>query len=167
MISDELFKDLNLWLNQHLYRKPARCSNGSAAKYLCGIDGTRLSLPYTEELYKKYRQRDDKGYNLARGLFVTDLVNRTIVMADMYPNKTEERKAALESLTSDTFPYPLLFTVFVMDRGYPSLYTMNWFAKEYRRVHNTRRRDSNAGCRLYGLGQILGNRDFKALAQPS
>ncbi len=59
-------------------------------------------------------------------------------MADMYPNKTEERKAALESLTSDTFPYPLLFTVFVMDRGYPSLYPMNWFAKEYRRVHNTR-----------------------------
>ncbi len=42
-------------------------------------------------------------------------------MADMYPNKTEERKAALESLTSDTFPYPLLFTVFVMDRGYRAL----------------------------------------------
>ena len=116
LISDELFKDLNLWLNQHLY-ETGTVQQWKCGKYLCGIDGTRLSLPYTEELYKKYRQRDDKGYNLARGLFVTDLVNRTIVMADMYPNKTEERKAALESLTSDTFPYPLLFTVFVMDRA--------------------------------------------------
>lgn len=142
LISDELFKDLNLWLNQHLY-ETGTVQQWKCGKYLCGIDGTRLSLPYTEELYKKYRQRDDKGYNLARGLFVTDLVNRTIVMADMYPNKTEERKAALESLTSDTFPYPLLFTVFVMDRGYPSLYLMNWFAKNTGGFIIRARRDTN------------------------
>lgn len=142
LISDEYFKDLNLWLNQLL------CHTGTVQEwqcgmYLCGIDGTRLSLPYNDDLYGKYRQRDDKGYNLARGLFVTDLVNRTIVMAGMYPNKTEERKAALAALTSDDFPYPLQSTVFVMDRGYPSLYLMNWFAKSTGGFIIRARRDTN------------------------
>lgn len=62
LISSELFRDLNTWLlstaeQQNLFKK------WRGNRYLCGIDGTRLSLPYTPALYKKYRQRKDKSYN--------------------------------------------------------------------------------------------------------
>lgn len=125
-VSCELFRDLGTWL--------LKTADGHGifpkwhhGKYLCGIDGTRLSLPYTHELYNKYRGRTDKGHNLARGVFVTDLVSRTILSADMVPNRTEERKAALNLLTRHGMPLDIKSTVFVMDRGYPSLQLMNWF----------------------------------------
>ena len=125
-ISAELFRDLNTWLvstslQQRFFKK------WHGGKYLCAIDGTRLSLPYTPGLYKKYRQRTDKSYNLARGVFITDPINRTILQADIVPNKTEERKAALELISRNEFPYDIQSSVFVMDRGYPSLRLMNWF----------------------------------------
>lgn len=125
-VSCELFRDLNTWLlrtadSHDIFSK---WHNG---KYLCGIDGTRLSLPYTPELYEKYRGRADKGHNLARGVFITDLVSRTILSADMVPNKTEERKAALGLLTRHEMPIDIKSAVFEMDRGYPSLMLMNWF----------------------------------------
>ena len=41
-----------------------------------------------------------------------------------------------------------------MDRGYPSLYLMNWFVKNTGGFIITRPpRLQPAGCRLYGLGQ--------------
>lgn len=141
-ISGALFKDLNSYL-MTLALKSGILKLWKGKKYLCGIDGTRLSLPYTPELYKLYRGRDDKDHNLARGAFVTDLMNRVIVSADIYPNKTEERKAALNLLASSEFPYPLQSTVFVMDRGYPSLYLMNWFHKHTGGFIMRARRDTN------------------------
>lgn len=142
-ISDRLFRELNGWLvGQTL--NTGIIKTWKCGKYLCGIDGTRLSLPYTPELYRRYRGRSDKGHNLARGAFVTDLVNRLIVSADIYPNKTEERKAAIELLGSPDFPYPLQDTVFVMDRGYPSLYLMNWFHRNTGGFVIRARRDTNA-----------------------
>lgn len=127
-ISDLLFRDMNDWLIKDCLASGV-LSTWMHGKYLCGLDGSRVSLPYTPVLYKKYRERDDKGHNLARAAFITDLVNRVIVKADLYPNKREERKSGLELLTSSEFPYPLLSTIFVMDRGYPSLFIMNWFKK--------------------------------------
>lgn len=128
LISDELFRDLNTFLLKEADAK-GLIPRWHGGRYLCGIDGTRLSLPYTPDLYKKYRQRSDRGHNLARGVFVTDLLGRTIVAADIVPNNTEERKAALALLCSHEFPMDLQSTVFVMDRGYPSLFLMNWFHK--------------------------------------
>lgn len=125
-ISSEFFRDMNTWLIRHS-ADTGFFTTWKQGLHLCGIDGTRLSLPYTPALYKKYRQRNDRNHNLARGVFITDLLNRTIVAADMVPNKTEERKAALNLLTHEEFPLNLQSTVFVMDRGYPSLYLMNWF----------------------------------------
>ena len=125
-ISSEFFRDMNTWLIRHSAQSGI-FATWKQGLHLCGIDGTRLSLPYTPALYKKYRQKEDKNHNLARGVFITDLLNRTIVAADMVPNKTEERKAALNLLTYGEFPLDLKSTVFVMDRGYPSLYLMNWF----------------------------------------
>lgn len=143
LISDRLFRDLNEWLvRESSYT--GMLKTWKCGRYLCGIDGTRLSMPYTPELYRLYRGRMDEGYNLARGAFVTDLVNRLIVSADIFPNKTEERKAAIGLLTSSDFPYPLQFTVFVMDRGYPSLYLMNWFHRNTGGFIIRARRDTNA-----------------------
>lgn len=127
-ISSDIFKDLNMWLNKRMYDAGA-LKTWHGGKYLCGIDGSILSLPYTPELYTKYMERDDKGHNMARGIFINDLVNRTLMMADFYVYKTEERKAALQLMSEQTLPYPMQQTVFVMDRGYPSLQMMNWFAK--------------------------------------
>lgn len=141
-VSCELFRDLNTWLlrtadSHKIFQK---WHNG---KYLCGIDGTRLSLPYTPKLYEKYRGRTDKGYNLARGVFITDLVSRTIMSADMVPNKTEERKAALNLLTQHQMPIDIKSTVFEMDRGYPSLKLMNWFHNNTGGFIIRARRDTN------------------------
>lgn len=142
LISSELFRDLNTWLlstasRQGLFKK------WHGDRYLCGIDGTRLSLPYTPALYKKYRQRNGKSYNLARGTFITDLINRTILAADIVPNKTEERKAALKLISEHEFPLDLQSAVFVMDRGYPSLQLMNWFHEHTGGFVIRARRDSN------------------------
>ena len=125
-VSSELFRDLNIWLlkTADSHNIFPQWHNG---KYLCGIDSTRLTLPYTPELYEKYRERTDKGYSLARGVFITDLVSRTILSADIVPNKTEERKAALSLLEEHEMPLDIKAAVFVMDRGYPSLQLMNWF----------------------------------------
>lgn len=123
-VSSTLFKDLNQFLIK-TSREVEILKTWRRGKYLCGIDGSRLSLPYTPDLYKKYRGREDKGHNLARASFITDLVNRLIVGAGIFPNKTEERKAAISLLDDPNFPYPLQLTVFVLDRGYPSLYLMN------------------------------------------
>lgn len=142
LISGDLFRDLYLWLDKKIIEYGA-VNTWRCGKYLCGIDGTRLSLPYTPELYRKYRGRDDKGHNLARGVFITDLINRVIVMAEIFPNKTEERKAAMEVMNGNLFPYPLQNTVFVMDRGYPSLWLMNWFAKNTGGFIIRARRDTN------------------------
>lgn len=141
-VSSELFRDLNTWLlktsDEHgIFQK---WLNG---KYLCGIDGTRLSLPYTPELYEKYRGRTDKGHNLARGVFITDLISRTILLADMVPNKTEERKAALNLLIQHEMPIDIKSTVFEMDRGYPSLMLMNWFHTNAGGFVIRARRDTN------------------------
>lgn len=141
-VSSELFRDLNTWLlgtadNNNIFQK------WSDGIYLCGIDGTRLSLPYTPELYQKYRGRTDKDHNLARVVFVTDLVNRTILAADLLPNKTEERKAALNLLTQHKLPVDIKSAVFVMDRGYPSLFLMNWFHKNTGGFIIRARRDTN------------------------
>ena len=141
-VSSLLFRDLNDWIINEM-ADSQMAKTWKRGKYLCGIDGTRLSLPYTPELYKLYRERDDKGHNLARGAFITDLVNRVIIRADIYPNKTEERKASLELLTSGEFPYPLQSTVFVMDRGYPSLQLMNWFNDNTAGFIIRARRDTN------------------------
>ena len=141
-ISSDLFRDLNLWLNRNL-SETGCLKKWKKGRFLCGIDGTRLSLPYTPELYGKYRGRNDKGHNLARGVFITDLINRIIVKADLYPNKTEERKAALMTMTETPFPYPLQQTVFTMDRGYPSLQLMNWFAINTGGFIIRARRDTN------------------------
>lgn len=141
-ISSELFRDLNTWLlktadSHNIFSK---WLNG---KYLCGIDGTRLTLPYTPKLYEKYRGRTGKGYNLARGVFITDLVSRTILSADMVPNRTEERKAALNLLTQHGLPIDIKSSVFEMDRGYPSLALMNWFHKNTGGFIIRARRDTN------------------------
>ncbi len=141
-VSSELFRDMNTWLlrtadSHNIFPKWHK------GKYLCGIDGTRLTLPYTPELYEKYRGRTDKGYNLARGVFITDLVSRTILSADMVPNKTEERKAALNLLIRHELPIDIECSVFVMDRGYPSLFLMNWFHKNTGGFIIRARRDSN------------------------
>ncbi|WP_289826097.1 IS4 family transposase [uncultured Duncaniella sp.] len=112
-------------------------------KFLANIDGTRISLPYTKELYSKYRQRDDKGHNLARMTVITDSLNKIIISAGMVPNNTEERKAALSLLRDEPFPYPLDKTIFTMDRGYPSLYLMNWFHENTAGFIIRSRRDSN------------------------
>lgn len=125
-ISDELFRHLNCYLLKTAYTM-GYFQSWVGNKYLLGIDGTRLSLPYTPELYRKYRQRNDKDHNLARGVFVSDLINRVMVAADLLPNKTEERKAALNLLEQFDFPIDLKSAIFVMDRGYPSLFLMNWF----------------------------------------
>lgn len=125
-ISCDLFRDLNTWLLRSVADKEF-IKKWAGDKYLCAIDGTRLSLPYTPSLYRKYRQRMDRNHNLARGVFITDLTGRTILAADMVPNKTEERKAALALLQNHDFPLELKTSVFVMDRGYPGLYLMNWF----------------------------------------
>lgn len=126
LISPDLFRDLNVSL-LGMAQGSNILSRWRQGTYLCGIDGTRVSLPYTPPLYGKYRGRPDKGHNLARGVLVTDLINRTIVVADLVPNRTEERKAAIRALEETAFPYPMSRTVFVMDRGYPSLRLMNWF----------------------------------------
>lgn len=141
-VSSELFRDLNSWLltTADSHGVFSKWLNG---RYLCGIDGTRLSLPYTPELYEKYRGRTDKGHNLARGVFVTDLVNRAILSADIVPNKTEERKAALNLLKEHKFPVDIKSSVFVMDRGYPSLQLMNWFHKNTGGFIIRARRDTN------------------------
>lgn len=125
-ISCDLFRDLNTWLLKDAAEK-VFLDKWTGGKYLCAIDGTRLSLPYTQSLYRKYRQRTDRQHNLARGVFITDLLNRTILAADILPNKTEERKAALGLLQNHEFPLELQSCIFVMDRGYPGLYLMNWF----------------------------------------
>lgn len=141
-ISSTLFKDLNIYLMKSALNSGI-LKLWKGKKYLCGIDGTRLSLPYTPTLFRQYRERSGSGHNLARGAFITDLLNRVIVSADIYPNKTEERKSALDLLTSSEFPYPLQSTVFVMDRGYPSLYLMNWFHKNTAGFIIRARRDTN------------------------
>lgn len=141
-VSSELFRDMSNWL-LHTADTHGIFQLWRGEKYLCGIDGTRLSLPYTPALYAKYRQRTDKGHNQARGVFVTDLVNRTIVSADIVPNKTEERKAALKLLSDHEFPMDLESTVFVMDRGYPSLHLMNWFHTNTGGFVIRARRDTN------------------------
>lgn len=125
-ISAELFRDLNFSLLSTAYAT-GFLQTWQGHKYLFGIDGSRLSLPYTPELYRKYRQRMDKGHNLARGVFISDLVNRVMASADLMPNRTEERKAAINLLTFFEFPIDLKRAIFVMDRGYPSLFLMNWF----------------------------------------
>lgn len=142
LVSSSLFRDLNTWL-LHTAKGERVIKQWRKGVYLCGIDGTRLSLPYTRELYATYRRRTDKGYNLARGVFVTDLINRTVVAADMLPDTTEERKAALSLLSGHEFPYGLKSTVFVMDRGYPSLQLMNWFHDNTAGFVIRARRDSN------------------------
>ena len=142
LVSSELFRDLNTWLlkTADTHNIFPKWYNG---KYLCGIDGTRLSLPYTPELYAKYRRRTDKGYNLASGVFITDLVSRTILSADIVPNKTEERKAALNLLTQHEMPIDIKSIVFEMDRGYPSLMLMNWFHTNSGGFVIRARRDTN------------------------
>lgn len=141
-ISSELFRDLSTSLLR-LASRNGIMKGWLNGMYLCGIDGTRLSLPYTPALYKKYRQRSDRGHNLARGVFITDLINRTVVAADILPNKTEERKAALSLMEKHEFPYGLKSTIFVMDRGYPSLQLMNWFHRHTGGFIIRARRDTN------------------------
>lgn len=142
LVSASFFSDLNAWLLHDAFHN-GLIRTWHNGKYLCGIDGSRVSLPYTPDLYEKYRQRDDKGHNLARGVFVTDLINRTVVAADLMPNKTEERKAALTVMGNVDFPYPLRHTVFVMDRGYPSMQLMNWFKDNTGGFIIRARRDTN------------------------
>lgn len=143
-VSSKLFRDLNTWLLKTADERGI-FPKWHKDKYLLGIDGTRLSLPYTPELYKLYRQRDDneKGYNLGRGVFVTDLVSRTILSANLVANRKEERKAALELLTEHDFPIEMQSAVFVMDRGYPSLQLMNWFHANTGGFIIRARRDTN------------------------
>lgn len=126
LISSELFRHLNNFLLKTAYTAGVFRS-WHKDKFLFAIDGTRLSLPYTPELYQKYRQRSDDGHNMGRGTFITDIINKVIVSADLVPNKTEERKAALNLLERFEFPIALKQSIFVMDRGYPSLFLMNWF----------------------------------------
>lgn len=141
-ISAELFRDLNCFLLKTAYAA-GLFQTWLGNKYLFGIDGSRLSLPYTPELYRKYRQRRDRGHNLARGVFISDLVNRVMASADLVPNRTEERKAAITLLTLFDFPVVLKHAIFVMDRGYPSLFLMNWFHSHTGGFIIRARRDTN------------------------
>lgn len=142
LVAPEFFRDLGHCLTTAA-RDSGLLKTWIGDIFLANIDGTRISLPYTRELYSKYRQRDDKGHNLARVTVVSDSMNKTIIAAGLVPNKTEERKAALSLLRDEPFPYPLDKTVFTMDRGYPSLYLMNWFHKYTAGFIIRARRDSN------------------------
>lgn len=142
LVAPEFFRDLGHYLVTTA-RDSGLLKKWVGDNFLANIDGTRISLPYTKELYSKYRQRDDKGHNLARVTAITDSLNKTIISAGMVPNKTEERKAAISLLKNEPFPYPLDKTVFTMDRGYPSLYLMNWFHKNTAGFIIRGRRDSN------------------------
>lgn len=141
-VSSELFRDLSTWLLKTADRHDIfpKWFNG---RYLCGIDGTRLSLPYTPELYEKYRGRTGNGHNLARGVFITDLVSRMILAADIVPDRTEERKASLNLLAQHELPMDIKSIVFEMDRGYPSLMLMNWFHSNTGGFVIRARRDTN------------------------
>lgn len=142
-ISDRLFRDFNTTLCKLAHNSEGFLKRWHCGHYLCAIDGTRYTMPYTKELYSKYRQKTGKGYNIARGVIVSDVINRLILAGDLLPNKTEERKAALQTLSSIEFPYPLKETVFVMDRGYPSRFLMNWFADNTAGFIIRAKRDSN------------------------
>lgn len=141
-ISSELFRDLNTWLLKTADEKGI-FQKWAGDKYLCAVDGTKLSLPYTPALCKKYRQRCDRVHNLAHATFVTDLINRTIVSAEIQPFRTAENNAVLSLLSGKDFPLDLKSSVFVMDRGYPGLRLMNWFHKNTGGFVIRARRDTN------------------------
>lgn len=142
LVSPKFFRDMGHYLIT-IAKDSGLLKTWIGDTFLANIDGTRISLPYTKELYSKYRQRDDKGHNLARVTFITDSINKNIISAGMVPNTMEERKAALSLLRDEPFPYPVNKTIFTMDRGYPSLYLMNWFHKNTAGFIIRGRRDTN------------------------
>lgn len=89
--------------------------------HLLGIDGTKLNLPCTKELYEKYGAQESQGAPQVQALVscLYDLMNKIIVDFRISPCTTSERTDAEEMIAG--FDTELINNpLFIMDRGYPS-----------------------------------------------
>ncbi len=117
-LSPGIFKHLLVVLNKEFYTdNPGNIKLWKGFRLL-SIDGSRITLPITEELKGKYgehKNQNDTGIVQGRCSIMYDVLNKMVLDGLLAPKDTGERELALQHLR-----YCNKNDLIIYDRGYPS-----------------------------------------------
>jgi len=155
-ISPEVFKHLSNKLIDEFYTdndESIKLWNGFR---LLAVDGTRMTLPNTQELeaiYGKTKNQSETGVVQARVSVLYDVLNKFVIDGRLFPLLTGESKLALEHLKLSTKGDLIIY-----DRGYPSF---NLIYEHYERgidfLIRTKADFNNVTCKFYESGLSTDN----------